>query len=149
MKSFFEEQSYEELLSRINQLSPSTQPGWGKMDVAQMMHHCQKPLELALGRNTIKKPGLFLRMMVPLFKSALYNDKLWKQGMQTAPEYVVSDPKEFETEKNALLAVSADFHAERDRESWPRHPMFGNLTQEQWGKMQYKHLDHHLRQFGV
>lgn len=149
MKSFFEQESYVELQERIEQLDPSTQPVWGKMDVGQMMHHCQKPLELALGRNTIKKPGFLMRMMVPLFKPGLYNDKLWKKGLQTAPEYVVSDPKDFEAEKNALLSVAKDFHAEKDRTSWPEHPMFGNLTHEQWGKMQYKHLDHHLRQFGV
>ena len=149
MKSIFEPESYKELIDRIDLLSPETQRKWGKMQVAQMLHHCQKPLELALGRNTVKKPNLIIRMMVPFFKAQLYNDRLWKHGIQTAPEYVVSDAREFETEKEVLLQVAADFYAERDRPEWPRHPMFGNFTREQWGKMQYKHLDHHLRQFGV
>ena len=35
------------------------------------------------------------------------------------------------------------------REAVLEHPKFGPLTQSEWGRLAWKHRDHHLRQFGV
>ncbi len=150
MKSIFEESSYNELVNRINQVTPDAQAKWGKMNVGQMMHHCQKAFEIPLGKATIKPPNALMKGLFKLFfKSSLYNDKPWKPGLPTAKEFIISEQKDFEKERTILLQIANEYYEQRDRASWPTHPAFGDMTNEQWGKMQYKHLDHHLRQFNA
>lgn len=149
MKSLFDNQAYDEILARINQLSKSSERQWGKMEVGQMLHHCQFPLKISLGRYSMGKPSPLLKFMGKFFKKSLYNDKPWRQGLPTARGLKVVDDKDFNEEKKALLGLINDFHKEKDKKEWDPHPAFGTFTPEQWGQMQYKHLDHHLRQFNV
>ncbi|WP_420604244.1 DUF1569 domain-containing protein [Flagellimonas sp.] len=149
MKSLFETESKSEILNRISKLNESSQGSWGKMEVGQMLHHCQFPLSLALGRYEMKKPNPIMKLVFKSFKKGLYDDKLWKPNLPTAKPFKVEDKKDFEPEKEILIGLVNDFHQEKERKNWDPHPAFGVFTHEQWGKMQYKHLDHHLRQFGV
>ena len=149
MKSIFEQEVYNEVLERINLLSSETKAQWGQMNVAQMLSHCQNPLLVALGRKELKKPNFLMRLLYKSFKSAMYNDKLWKKNLGTPKEYKVVADKEFYSEKTALLGLIDDFYEERNKERSEPHPVFGHFTHDQWGMLQYKHLDHHLRQFGV
>lgn len=149
MKSLFSDEAEAEIKSRIEKLQTDQSPVWGKMNSSQMLVHCKFPLEVALGELQLEKPNVFKRLLFSMFKSSLYNDKPWKQNLPTAPEFVVSSEKDFNTEKAELLSEIEKFHAKKTQASWPPHPMFGKFTNEQWGKMQYKHLDHHLKQFGV
>ena len=114
-----------------------------------MLHHCQFPLKIALGRYDMGKPSPLLKFMSQFFKKSLYNDQPWRQGLPTAKGLKVVEPKNFTEEKNILIGLVNDFHQEKDKKEWDPHPAFGSFTSEQWGQMQYKHLDHHLRQFGV
>ncbi|QLE00571.1 DUF1569 domain-containing protein [Galbibacter sp. BG1] len=148
MKSIFTEEGYQAVQNRINSLTPQTQATWGKMSVAQMMHHCQKPFALMLGKENIKVPFM-AKLMSRFYKPLLYNDKLLKQGLPTAKEFVVKDNRDFEKEKQQLLTLVGEVHKLKSQEKFDPHPIFGSFTKEQWGQMQYKHLDHHLRQFGV
>ena len=148
MKSLFITENYNEILNRIKTLDENSKPIWGKMDVAQMLSHCAGPLQVSLEKLTLKKPNVLLRMLLSLFKSSLYNDKPWKHGLTTAKEYRVVVPKQFNTEKAKLLGLVEEFYAKKEQSIWPSHPYFGDFSKEQWGKMQYKHLDHHLNQFG-
>ena len=149
MKSLFSEEAYTEINSRIANLSHAQKPEWGKMSISQMLKHCQLPLKVALGKLQLEKPNAMKRMIFSLFRSSLYNDKPWKKGLPTAKEYVVSEEMDFDKERTKLLTEIEDFHAKKNQNEWPIHPMFGNFTSVQWGQMQYKHLDHHLRQFGA
>ncbi len=149
MKSLFRSEVHHEILDRLNQLSPSSSAKWGKMDVSQMLTHCQFPLQVAIQELELKRPNVFKRLLFSAFKSSLYNDKPWKQSLPTAPSFIVTDSKEFETEKALLIEKIEQFHSQKDKTEWPPHPMFGKFTNAQWGQMQYKHLDHHLKQFGV
>lgn len=150
MKSLFDTEAHAEILSRIDQLSDSSEGQWGKMKVGQMLHHCQYPLKISLGKyNPDNKPGLMLKLMGKLFKKSLYNDTPWRQNLPTAKGLKVIEEKDFSKEKEILVGLINDFHQERNRKHWDPHPAFGSFTHEQWGRMQYKHLDHHLRQFGV
>jgi len=149
MKSLFISEYYNEILNRINALDENPRPLWGKMDVAQMLVHCAGPLKVPLGQLTLKKPNFMFRMLLLLFKSSFYNDKPWKQGLTTAKAYQIVEPKIFHTEKTKLINLVDEFYSKRELSNWPpRHPYLGDFTKEQWGKMQYKHLDHHLKQFG-
>lgn len=147
MKSLFDENAKKEIEGRIHQLTSSSTPVWGKMNVSQMFHHCQFPLKVALQKeHPSLKPNLFAKLF---FKKALYNDKPWKKNLPTHPKLKVVEQKEFDDEKKALLSLVVEFWDQRDKKEWNPHPMFGKFTPEQWGKMQYKHLDHHLQQFNV
>lgn len=150
MKSIFETGTYAETLTRMESLSPESKGLWGKMNVTQMMAHCQKPLEFGLEKLELKKPNFLMAFILKKFAKSLYDDKPWKQGMPTAGEYVITDTGEFQKEKQKLSDLITEFHNRKDsNKPFPYHPYFGEFTNEQWGKAIYKHMDHHLRQFGV
>lgn len=147
MKSFFEDGVYSEILSRINDLSENTQPKWGKMNAAQMLNHCQMPLNIILEKKDYGvKPNWLINF---LFKKSMYNDKLWRKNMPTAPGFKITEDKNFEAEKTEIINLVNALNNQRERSDWQPHPAFGKLNKDQWGKMQYKHLDHHFRQFGI
>ncbi len=147
MKSLFDESTQYEIEKRIHQLSASSTPIWGKMNISQMFHHCQFPLKIALKREHPElKPNLFAKL---LFKKSMYNDKPWRKNLPTHSKLKVVEQKDFEKEKETLLSLVTEFSNQKNKKEWDPHPMFGNFTNEQWGKMQYKHLDHHLQQFNV
>ena len=149
MESLFSENAYQSIMNRLNQLNNNSEANWGKMNVAQMLNHCQFPLKVAMQELQLERPNTFKRLLFSAFKSSLYNDKPWKQNLPTAPPFIVTDDKEFDAEKASLIKKIEQFHKQKDHTEWPPHPMFGKFTAEQWGQMQYKHLDHHLKQFGV
>ena len=150
MKSLFDVQAKNEILDRINNLNTDTNAQWGSMSASQMLKHCQWPLEVAMGKKKLDTNiGFMKKLVFKLFKSSLYNDKLWKPGIPTAPEFVIKDQPTFGSEKNNLTVLVEEFSGLSSKTDWADHVFFGKLTPEQWGKSQYKHLDHHLRQFGV
>lgn len=150
MKSLFNTEAHTEILARVDKLSDSSEGLWGKMKVGQMLHHCQYLLKISLERyNPQNKPNPILKLMGKLFKKSLYNDKPWRRNLPTAKGLIVVGDKNFDEEKKVLVGLINDFHQEKNRKKWDPHPVFGSFTHEQWGQMQYKHLDHHLRQFGV
>jgi len=149
MKSLFDSNTQQEVLQRIEQLNAGKPPVWGKMSVIQMLRHSQQPLQVANGRLALQQPNAVKRFAFGLFKSTLYNDKPWRKSLPTAKEYIVRDTEDFDTEKQRLIADLSEFEKKSTNLHWPKHPAFGKFTTDQWGKMQYKHIDHHLRQFGV
>jgi len=147
MKSLFEPQAFIEIKNRLNQLYEDSERKWGEMTVSQMMHHCQGPLNIILGKNDYGfKPNWLVKM---LFKKAMYNDTLWKKGLRTTKALKETQERHFFTEKENLETLLEEFQSHRELQNWRPHPTFGKFTKEQWGKLQYKHLDHHLRQFGL
>ncbi|WP_411896007.1 DUF1569 domain-containing protein [Winogradskyella sp. A2] len=147
MKSFFEDGVYEEITLRLNQIEKDTKPQWGKMNAGQMFNHCQMPLNIILEKEDYGvKPNWLVNL---LFKKSMYSDKLWRKNLPTAPGFKITDEKDFEKEKQEITTLIDALNEQRERTDWQPHPAFGKLTKDQWGKMQYKHLDHHLRQFGV
>jgi hypothetical protein len=84
------------------------------------------------------------------FKSKLYNEAPWKKNLPTSPDFIIKDDRDFEKEKRELQDLVNKFYTKGPGAvgKFP-HPMFGKFTPEQWGQAMYKHLDHHLQQFGV
>ncbi|MEM1001354.1 MAG: DUF1569 domain-containing protein [Bacteroidota bacterium] len=146
MKSFFDDGVYNEICQRLEHIGEDTQPLWGKMNAAQMMHHCQMPLNIILEKEDYGiKPNWLINL---LFKKTMYSDKLWKKNMPTARGFKVNDQRNFKKEKDILMILLKELNSQRTKVDWQDHPAFGKLSKDQWGKMQYKHLDHHIRQFG-
>ncbi len=55
---------------------------------------------------------------------------------------------EFEPDKQALLAVLGRFSETPRRAVLAPSPVFGPLSRRGWGRLMWRHVDHHLRQFG-
>ncbi|ARN79423.1 hypothetical protein BST97_09060 [Nonlabens spongiae] len=147
MPSFFDQKTYDSLRNRLDALSPDAEPQWGRMDAAQMLKHCQYPIQIALEKEKMKlKPNYMARIF---FKKAMYNDKPWKKNLPTVRSFKVVDQKDFESEREKLDQWMQELWYDRENENRRPHPVFGKFTNEQWGQMQWKHLDHHFRQFGV
>jgi hypothetical protein len=146
VKNLFDPVVKQEIIDRINKLTPQSQRQWGKMDVAQMLTHLQKPINFSFGNHQLQG-NFIMKLIGPLFKSILYNEKPYKQGLPTDKTYIISDTREFEKEKQQLLDLINRF-SESAIQDLP-HPVFGKLTKEQWSKATWKHLDHHLKQFGA
>ncbi len=147
IKNLYDPGVKQEIIERINRLTPETPRQWGKMDVAQMLAHLQQPLEVALGIRTIKG-SFIMNLILPLFKKTLWDDTPWKKGLPTDATYITTnESKEFSTEKARLLELINRFQ-EKDV-NLEKHPVFGRMTKEQWSKSAWKHIDHHLKQFGA
>lgn len=147
MKSILNTEAFSEIKNRLDTLSENSERQWGKMTNGQMLRHCQGPLNIMLGKNDYNlKPNWLINL---LFKKILYSDKLWRKGLPTAKAFKQTKAYDFTTEKAYLVTLVNELGEQMDKTDWGKHPAFGHLTNEQWGKMQYKHLDHHLRQFGV
>jgi hypothetical protein len=149
MKNLFDKNAYAEITSRINSLTPQSQRQWGKMDVAQMLAHCKEAFKVPLSDK--KMPRMFIGLLMGwMIKSKLHNESPWKQNLPTAPNFIIKDRRDFEKEKQELMKLINQFHnGGPEKVGRFPHPMFGTFTTEQWGKSMYKHLDHHLQQFGV
>jgi len=149
MKNLFEQEAVDEVISRIGTLQPATQRQWGKMDVAQMMAHCSGALDMAAGR--LNPPRLFIgRLIGRLVKPIYSNEKPFSQNNPTDPKLVVSDQRDFRREQEQLKLKIQHFHDGGEAQCTRHpHPFFGNLTPQEWSRGMYKHLDHHLRQFGA
>lgn len=149
MKSIFEPRHAAEITKRIDQLREDSTPLWGSMQVSQMLAHCSAFHDIPLG-NTFPPRGLLGRLVGRFAKPMFYNEKPLPQNMSTIPTIVINDDREFGAEKDKLKKQIATFQITGPSQcSQHPHPFFGKLTTEQWGKGIYKHLDHHLKQFGV
>ncbi|MEK7224755.1 MAG: DUF1569 domain-containing protein [Bacteroidota bacterium] len=147
VKNLFDPAVKQEIITRINKLTPESQRQWGKMNVAQMLAHLQIPMGVALGTNTVKGNWL-MKLILPLFKKKLYDETPWKQGLPTDKSFVMTGlEKNFDTEKSQLLEKIKQFS--ESAIVGEKHPVFGKLTKENWSKATWKHIDHHLKQFGV
>jgi hypothetical protein len=149
MPSLFEPNISTDILNRIEKLTPQSTALWGKMNVAQMLHHCNMALGTATGEVQLKTP-FFLKLMQPLIKKVVMSNKPYKPGLPTAKEFIITTDKEFEAEKNMLLKRLHTFIENGEKDCDGRvHPAFGKLSAYEWGFSQWKHFDHHLKQFGV
>ena len=146
VKSLFDPAVKQDIINRINKLTPATKALWGTMNVEQMLAHLQLPVSLAYGKHTLKG-SFILKLIGPLFKSVLYNDKPYKHGLPTDKSYIITESKNFEQERDKLIKLLDQFTEANISDD--KHVVFGKLTKEQWSKATWKHLDHHLQQFGV
>jgi hypothetical protein len=144
---------YQEIRKRISQLTSQTAGLWGKMNVRQMVCHVSDPIRDAFGMRNTKPavPAIFR----PILKMMLFSKKPFGKNLPTMKPFLQDDkgggskPAEFEADKKVLLELVDRFHATDSNYSFHPHPGVGKLSREQNGFLVWKHLDHHLRQFGV
>lgn len=149
MKDLYQSKYLDEILFRINKLSPDSQRLWGKMNVNQMLAHCSLSMEAALGDKFY--PQLMIGKILGRFlKYKILNEKPFSKNSPTNPSFVVTDSKEFNKEKERLIELTKRFSLGGEEKcTHNAHSFFGKLTPHEWGVLMYKHLDHHLNQFNV
>ncbi len=149
MKNLFECQTVEEVIARIDKLQPATQRQWGKMDAAQMMAHCSACMDMASGKLNLKR-AFIGRILGPIVKPIFLNEKPLSKNSPTAPELIFSKQEDFAREQQTLRKKIREFQQGGEAKvTHHPHPFFGALTPQEWSRGMYKHLDHHLRQFGA
>lgn len=149
METLFDPANLERTLARVGRLQPDSKREWGKMDAAQTMAHCALGIEAATGDAKLAR-SLLARLLGRFFKGLLLGPKPFSKNSPTHPMLVTTSPKDFEREKARLLASIRKFHdAGPASAARFEHALLGKLTGEEWGVLQHKHMDHHLRQFGV
>ncbi len=144
----------DELIARIHRITPDTRPQWGRMNAAQMLAHCSKPYDTLFdSSHQAKYPphtGVMRFLLKLLVKPLVVGPKPYKPGTRTAPSYVVVDERDLQHERDKLIGylnrVQGPGRAAFEGRS---SHSFGPLTAGEWNALFYKHLDHHLRQFGA
>jgi hypothetical protein len=150
MKNLFEAARVEEVKERILRLRPDSERVWGRMSAAQAVAHCSAGVELALG-DRLPPQMLLGRILGKMLKpKVLGNDQPMRRNSPTVKGLVVQDERDLGKEQERLRGL-IDRFAARGPAGCTKHPhsFFGRLTPEEWAILMYKHLDHHLRQFGV
>lgn len=149
MKTLFERTAHDELQERLGKLTAETQREWGKMSPAQMMEHTARALELGIGGAPVKQ--IFAgKLFSKFFMKEFLGEEPFKKNRPTGPDFIIKHEPEFEPTKERLSALITKFHELGESGTDGNvHKFFGRLTGKQWGVTQYKHVDHHLRQFGV
>lgn len=149
MLSLLDPAECERTIQRLRSLKSDTRPLWGRMTVAQMLAHCRVPLEVTMGRVRLKRMWLGL-LIGPILKKKVLGPKPFPHNGPTAPEFRMTDALDFERERARLVDT---LHAFRDGGpsgiTAEPHPFFGPMTVADWERLQWKHVDHHLRQFGA
>lgn len=154
MKNIFDRTVCDELIARIDRISADTRPKWGKMNAAQMMAHCCKPYDTLYDAEYQKRypphTGLMRFLLNWLVKPIVVGPKPYKPNTRTAPSYVVADERQLAVERNKLVGYLNKVQASGRKEFEGKLSYsFGPLTADEWNVLFYKHLDHHLQQFGV
>jgi len=149
MKTIFEKETHAELLERLDRLSPVTERKWGKMLPSQAMEHTARALEMATGDVPMQQ-AFIGKAIGWIFKGKFLGEKPFPQNSPTGPTLIIKDDPEFEATRRRLKDLITRFHELGEKGvDGNIHGFFGKLTGKQWGETQYKHVDHHLRQFGL
>lgn len=150
MRSLWNEPDRAELLGRFDRLVPDTAALWGRMSAPQMLAHIGDSMRMAIGAMRVEPKRTPLRF-TPIKQLVIYALPSTPRNLPTAPELRKTPPGVWTEDLRAVkelvrrAVVRYDHHATK----WPDHPTFGKLSPRAWGVLIYKHLDHHLNQFGV
>lgn len=147
MKTLFDQNTQAEIDSRLNQLTANSQRQWGKMSVSQMLKHIDIAFSVPIKKVKLPKEGLAYLAANPIARKLMIDILPWPKNMMTADSFIIKTDPEFEKAKADFLTTYHAFLNSNDFSG--SHPAFGVMDKATWGKAMYKHLDHHLRQFGV
>lgn len=148
MQNLFDAPAKKEILQRLGALSPGAPRQWGKMTSAQMLAHCSVALEAGTGDKP-RRQQLIGKIFAPFVRKGLLGEKPFSKNSPTDPTFIVTDERDFARERDRLAGlVERFFERGRDAAGKNVHSFFGRMSGDEWGLLMYKHIDHHLRQFG-
>jgi len=147
VKTLWDPRAREELAQRLDRLKPDSPRRWGKMTASQMIAHLVDAMKMATGKLKAADKKLPIRF-APLKQLIIYGPPFPK-GAPTAPEVLGRECEDWDTECRSLKEMMDAFASFPPEAEFPRHPAFGRLSRRAWGRLGYKHIDHHLKQFGA
>ena len=150
LPNIFTREETDKIIERINKLSAASQPNWGTMSVAQMLAHSNVTYEMIYD-NIHKKPNAFSKFILKfMIKNKVVGETLYERNSRTAPQFIIKETKDFNVEKQRLVDYlnKTQQLGEAYFDNKESHS-FGPLNKTEWNNMLYKHLNHHLSQFGV
>lgn len=153
MRTLAREGDRTEILRRLKRLREDSPRRWGRMSAHQMVCHATDACRMALGQKRVSAVSVPLRTIVKWI--VLYAPVRWPRGIPTRPELDQdcdgTRPRSFDADVASLEALIRELssHTGPRRRDWPPHPLFGEMSEQEWLRWAYLHLDHHLRQFGV
>jgi hypothetical protein len=150
LPNIFTKSVTDEITERINKLQPNTQPKWGTMSADQMLAHCNVTYEMIF-EDKHKRPNAFMRFILKaMVKNKVVDESTYPQNSRTAPAFIISGKKDFESEKIRLISFIDKVQQLGENHFEGKESLsFGVLNKTEWNNMMYKHLNHHLSQFGV
>ncbi len=151
MSTLFRPNVAQDVKRRLGALQPDGTAKWGRMSAHQTVCHLSDAFRLVFGeRPTELRGNLFMKTVARVVGLTL--PVPWPKGVPTAPEvdqeHGGSAPTEFQADVHDLQAL-IDRFVEMNGRKMAGHPFFGILTRGEWGRWGFRHMDHHLRQFGV
>ena len=147
MKTIFDGDARDRLMSRLQHVTADTKPRWGKMNAEQMLAHLVEAMRMGLGEVTTRPKKMITRY--PPFRQLFVYLLPWPKGAPTARELLPADRRSVDDSKRELVRLVNRIAERRQEQDWPDHPAFGKLSARGWGVLGWRHIDHHLRQFGL
>ena len=148
MGSILNEGDRTALLNRMQSLTASSTRRWGQMNVVGMLQHLSLSARMALGELTVASANKRPFQMFPLKHLLLYVVPFPK-GAPTAKELFPDGAASFNEERAIVVNLLEQIGSGPQAGAGPPHPLFGPLSRREWGVVTYKHVDHHLKQFGA
>ena len=140
-----------EVVQRLRRIRPDSPRRWGRMSAHQMVCHLTDSFRFAIGQRPVSDASSILTRTIVKW-IALYGPGPWPRGVRTRPEvdqqHGGTPPVEFAADV-AQLERLVDVVTGTNREFVSRHPIFGRMSEADWLRWSYLHMDHHLRQFGL
>ena len=147
MKSIWQDETRRELSDRVGAVAWDRRAEWGKFSAPKMVCHLADSLKMAMG--DLKVPAKRLPFRYPPLKQFIIYLAPFPRSAPTAPELLVRAPREWANDIADVQDLLARAGSARTTATWPEHPAFGKLSKRAWGVLIYRHMDHHLRQFGA
>jgi hypothetical protein len=151
LPNIFEKQVSDEMIARINNLTPDSIPQWGKMDAAKMLAHLNVAYETFYEPGKHPAPNFLMKFILKNFiKNKVVGEAPMPKNSPTAPYFIIKSDKDFTVEKQRLVD-----YINRTQQMGEAHfeglesPSFGAMTAHEYSNLMYKHLNHHLTQFGA
>ncbi|MDB5223493.1 MAG: hypothetical protein JWN83_2160 [Chitinophagaceae bacterium] len=149
MKTLFDPAINQEILDRVERLTPSSKPVWGKMSVEKMLAHLYLALQVNFGELKLNKSllGIFFR---GISRRILLGEKPFPKHLPADKKILPKEVAVFSIEKAKVEQIIKRYiESVESGLSKNSHNILGKISPQESSFISYKHLDHHLRQFGV
>ena len=147
MKSIWQDEDRRAINERVGKLAWDRRAEWGKFTAPKMICHLAESLKMAMGDLKVAPRRVPIRY--PPLKQFIVYLAPFPKGVPTAPELLARAPSEWTNDVADVQALLARAGSSRTTDTWPEHPAFGKLSRRAWGVLIYRHMDHHLKQFGA
>lgn len=148
MASLFDPASRQSIQTRLDRLTPQAQRLWGTMHPAQMVCHLCDHLGVALGR--VQSTPAPIALANPVARWLVINLMPWPKGkLQSPKEQFTTKPGDFGRDREKLKSLIEEFAGRGPEGQFAGHSLFGKMSGARWGQLAHRHIDFHLRQFGV